>query len=277
MTEQQRQEDVERILGTQHDNGGEYWSTPDGGIAKGSPFSSLECGILLSELGYDPQSPEMRGIADLAFGNMKEDGRIKAYATGTVYPCQTALAARTLCYLGHAKDARLAKTYEYFLGNRHTDGGWRCNASKFGHGPETKCSNPGPTLMILDVFRFTPSIKSDRLDTAVEFLLRHWETKAPIGPCHYGIGHLFMQVEFPMLRYNIFYYVYVLSFYDKAKRDPRFLEAFAALSGKLVGGEMPVENPNRKLSDYNFCRKNSGSELATRRYREIVKNIGERR
>jgi hypothetical protein len=148
---------------------------------------------------------------------------------------------------------------------------------KFGHGPETKCSNPGPTLMILDVFRFTPYLKSDRLDTAVEFFLHHWETKAPIGPCHYGIGHLFMQVEFPMLRYNIFYYVYVLSFYDKAKRDPRFLEAFAALSGKLVGGEMPVENPNRELSDYNFCRKNSGSELATRRYREIVKNIGERR
>lgn len=275
MTEEQRREDIGRILGTQRDNGGEFWSTPEGGIAKGSPFSTLECGIMLSELGYDPRSAEMRGIADLAFGNMREDGRIKTYASGTVYPCQTALAARALCYLGHAEDQRLARTYEHFLGSQHGDGGWRCNASKFGHGPETECSNPGPTLMILDVFRFTPLLNaSDQLDRAVDFLLRHWETRAPLGPCHYGIGHLFMQVEFPMLRYNLLYYVYTLSFYGKARRDPRFLAAFAALSAKLVDGGLPSENPNRKLSDFNFCRKGSVSELATNRYREIVENIG---
>ena len=44
-------------------------------------------------------------------------------------------------------------------------------------------------------------------------LLEHWAVRRPLGPCRYGIGSRFMQVEFPMFRYNLFFYVYVLSFY----------------------------------------------------------------
>jgi hypothetical protein len=29
-----------------------------------------------------------------------------------------------------------------------------------------------------------------------------------------------MQIEYPFLRYNLFYYVYVLSFYERAKGTP---------------------------------------------------------
>jgi hypothetical protein len=47
--------------------------------------------------------------------------------------------------------------------------------------------------------------------------LQHWVVKRPLGPCHFGIGTLFMQVEYPFLRYNLFSYVYVLSFYERAK------------------------------------------------------------
>jgi hypothetical protein len=33
--------DLDNILATQKINGGDFWSTPDGGIAKGVPFSTL--------------------------------------------------------------------------------------------------------------------------------------------------------------------------------------------------------------------------------------------
>jgi len=42
-----------------------------------------------------------------------------------------------------------------------------------------------------------------------------------------------MQVAYPFGAYNLFFYAYVLSFYGRAKGDPRFLEAFRALTAKL--------------------------------------------
>ncbi len=271
---QEYKADLDSILATQNINGGEYWSTSDGGIAKGVPFSTLEAGMMLYEIGYDNQSKEIKGIADLILKNIREDGRIKVYPSGTIYPCQTSNAARTLSCLGYSRDQRLDASYSYFLKTQQPDGGWRCNASKFGNGPETKFSNPGPTLTILDVFRFTKHLNIDeQLDNAVEFLLKHWETKLPLGPCHYGIGTLFMKIEFPMVRYNVFHYVYTLSFYDKAKRDPRFLEALKVITDKLVNDKIVTESTNKKLSKYVFCMTNVPNAIATAHYNEIVENL----
>ena len=86
-----------------------------------------------------------------------------------------------------------------------------------------------------------------------------------MGPCHFGIGTLFLPVEFPFLRYNLFHYVYVLSFYDRAKGDQRYLEALRLL--------VVVERPNRRLAELSFCAAGRPSDLATARYREIVKNL----
>ena len=104
------------------------------------------------------------------------------------------------------------------------------------------------------------------------FLLGHWETRAPLGPCHYGIGTLFLQVAYPFATYNLFYYVYVLSFYEVARRDKRFLEALAILQSKLVDGQIVVERPNAKLASLSFCKKGQPSRLATERYGEIEYN-----
>lgn len=101
----------------------------------------------------------------------------------------------------------------------------------------------------------------------------HWETRKPLGPCHFGIGSLFMKIEYPFFRYNLFSYVYTLSFFKRAKTDHRFQNAFSLLESKLVDGKIIVENPNRKLAGLSFCRKGAASELATERYLEILKNL----
>ncbi|NLN46955.1 MAG: prenyltransferase, partial [Clostridiaceae bacterium] len=131
-----------------------------------------------------------------------------------------------------------------------------------------------PTLIALDAFRLAGEAnRIPSLDRAVDFLLEHWTIKKPIGPCHYGIGTLFMQVEYPFRNYNLFVYVYVLSFFDRAKRDPRFLDAWQALQAKTVDGQIVVERVVPKLANFAFCKKGSPSVLATERYREIVDNI----
>lgn len=194
----QSQSDIEAIIAKRYDNGGDYWATPDWRLIKGSPFTTLDCAYILSELGMDRSEPVLKETADLILSSWREDGRFKLSPQGAIYPCHTINAARTLCHLGYASDSRLKRTFDHLLEIQHSDGGWRCNKFSFGRGPETEFANPGPTLAALDAFRFTLFLNiNESLDQAVEFLLGHWETRVPLGPCHYGIGTLFLQVAYP--------------------------------------------------------------------------------
>lgn len=268
------QADIDAILARRYDLGADHWTTPDRRLIKGSPFSAAEAVMLLLELDMKPSEPILQEMAGLFFDAWREDGRFKLSPDGAIYPCQTITAANVLCSLGYADDSRLKKTFRHLLDIQHSDGGWRCNKFSFGRGPETEFSNPGPTLAALKAFRFTELLnKEPALDRVVEFLLGHWTTRKPLGPCHYGIGTLFLQAEYPFANYNLFVYVYVLSFYTKAKTDPRFLEALQTLQAKLSDGKLVVERVNRKLGTLTFCQKGKPSELATRRYQEILMNI----
>jgi hypothetical protein len=267
--------DVEAILSHKYDNGADYWTTPDKRLIKGSPFSTLDSVLYLLELGMEPAEPLLKECADLIFSTWRENGSFKLYPQGSIYPCHTVHAAEVLSCMGYASDVRLQRTFEHLLDIQYTDGGWRCNKFSFGRGPETEFSNPFPTLTALNAFHFTSYLNSQpALDKAVDFLLEHWTVKKPIGPCHYGIGTLFMQVEYPFHNYNLFMYVYVLSFYNRAKQDKRFCEAFEALKSKTVNGQIIVERVVPKLAGFSFCKKGKPSVLATMRYNEIIKNLG---
>jgi hypothetical protein len=267
--------DVEAVLATQNHNGGDYWASADGRIGVGTPFSTLESPMILHELRVSRTHEAVKGALQLILDTWRDDGRYRLALKGGIYPCHTANAARVLCRFGFGKDRKLQRTFAHLFEIQHHDGGWRCMKFSGGRGPETEFSNPGVTLFVLDAFRFTEHLnKNPALDRAVESLLDHWVVRRPIGPCHFGIGTLFMQVEYPFLRYNLFYYVYVLSFYKYAKQDERFLEALSVLESKLDRrGRIVVERPHRSLAQLSFCKKGEPSELATRRYEEVKKNV----
>ncbi len=267
--------DVKTILSHRLANGADFWSSLEGGIGVGSPFSTLEAVLMLTELGVEPDAPALRGAAKRILACWRDDGRIHVQPQGAVYPCHTANALRVLCRLGYGLDARIAKSCEHLLETQEDDGGWRCNTYKYGRGPETVASNPGPTLNALDAFRYVPPAqRSRRLDRAVAFLLGHWDTRAPLGPCHFGIGSRFLKIEYPFFRYNLFAYVYILSFYESARTDRRFLAALRLLESKLVNGQVVVEYARQELRSLRLCEPGRPSPLATRRYREILANTG---
>jgi len=267
--------DVKAILVKRHDNGGDYWASADGRLGIGDPFSTLTSLLILHELGVGRTHEAVRGALRLILDAWRDDGRYRLAPSGTLYPCSTAATARVLCRFGYARDRRLQRTFAHLLETQHNDGGWRCAKFPYGRGPETEFSNPGVTILALDAFRFTEHLNNNRdLDKAVESLLAHWTVRRPLGPCHFGIGTLFMQVEYPFLRYNLFYYVYTLSFYNYAKQDKRFLAALSVLESKLDSWRrVIVERPHRKLAHLLLCQKGRPSELATHRYDEIKKNV----
>lgn len=267
--------DVEAVLARRHDNGADFWASADGRLSVGDPFSTLTSLLVLHELKVARTHEAVRGALELIRAARRDDGRFRVAPGGALYPCSTAGAARVLCRFGYARDHGLQQTLVHLLETQHDDGGWRCNKFSYGRGPETEFSNPGVTLSVLDVFRFTDHLnRTPALDRAVDSLLDHWVVRRPMGPCHFGIGTLFLQVEFPFLRYNLFHYVYVLSFYDRAKDDPRYLEALRLLESKLdARGRVVVERPNRRLAELSFCAAGRPSDLATARYREIARNL----
>ena len=262
--------DVAAILARRHDNGADYWATPDLGLIKGGPFSTLGAARLLVELGVEASDPVLASATELIWSAWREDGRFAVTPHGAIYPCQTAHAACTLAHLGQAADPRLSRTFAHLLATQFGDNGWRCNKFSYGHGPETEYSNPGPTLMALDAFRFTGLANNcSALDGAVAFLLDHWVSRVPLGPCHYGIGSLFLQVSYPLADYHLFSWVQVLSHYERARTDPRFAEAVAALEAQLVEGQVVPSRVSRAFAGFQFCRKGEPSQLATLRYAEL--------
>ncbi|MCL2373094.1 MAG: prenyltransferase [Defluviitaleaceae bacterium] len=266
--------DINLILSHRHSQGADYWTTPDKRLVKGSPFSAVDSALMLLELGMPPSHPVLQAVAELLFSVWRSDGRFKLYPSGSILPCHTAYAASLLCRMGYTEDERIQTTMQHFLKTPYIDGGWRCNKFSYGRGPETEYSNPLPTLNALDAFRHSKYLnKEASLNHAVEFLLNHWEIRRPIGPCQYGMGKLFMQIEYPLWSYSIFQYVYVLSFYDYAKNDPRFQEAFCALEAKLEGGMIVIERNSPKLKQLEFCKRGQPSKAATARWQEILQNL----
>lgn len=276
-----RQADIDLILGKRHHKDGDYWATPDGRIYVGNPFSTIGSLLMLHELDVGPEHEAVRGALDLVLEQWRDDGKIELGPRAPLYPCYTAEAARVLARFGYGGDERLQRTAAYFVDEAHEGGGWRCSFSRFEKAPNPECANPGATLYVLDALRLIGSgagsvsaTREDVIDRAVDFLLSHWGTREPLGPCNWGIGSLFMQVEFPFLRYNLFYWVHVLSCYGRARGDARFLEALEALRGKLDDdGRMVVERPHRSLKGLAFCAKGEPSAAATRRFREIEERV----
>ena len=61
-----------------------------------------------------------------------------------------------------------------------------------------------------------------------------------VGGVLWDEATLFGKLEYPFLRYNLFFWVYVLSFYEVARRSRAFRQALAALDEKCVDGSVVV-------------------------------------
>jgi hypothetical protein len=69
--------DVKAILAHRHDNGGDFWATPDGRIYVGNPFSTISSLGMLHELGVGRDHEAIEGGLALILNACCDDGRIR--------------------------------------------------------------------------------------------------------------------------------------------------------------------------------------------------------
>ncbi len=75
-----------------------------------------------------------------------------------------------------------------------------------------------------------------------------------------------MKIEYPFLRYNLFYYI--LSIYDKVKEDKRYQKAYKQLKDKTINNKLIPENPHKAWNKFDFPKKGQISEIGTKRLYE---------
>jgi len=267
--------EIESIIERQNENGGKFWSREDGNIHAPNGFSTIDCLNVLGELGADINDyPVLSQAFDFVLKYQLKDGFFKYSKSSSKLPCITARILSSFSRLSVHNDLRLVKSYKALLEAQWNDGGWRCATVKIGKSFLTDASNPGTTLHVLDAFRFRKNTKKDisQLNKGIDFLLQHWDIRQPIGPCGFGMGTRFFQLEYPFLRYNLFYYVYILSFYKSSMRSKNFQKAYQLLAEKTNNGKIIPDNPHRAWRKYNFAKKGKVSELGTTRWEEIINN-----
>ena len=267
---------INEILNRQKDNGGPFWSRDDGDIHAPFGFSTIDTLSVLGEIGYSiSDKSQIADAVDFVFSYQTSEGCFKYSPSSSKLPCLTARIIAAFGRLGLKNDPKMENCYKWLIDTQWNDGGWRCASVKLGKSPLTDASNPGTTLFVLDAFRYRDNATGeiDMLNKGVDFLLQHWEVRQPVGPCNFGIGSRFLKIEYPFLRYNLFYYVYVLSFYDKAKNDKRFIEAFNQLKYKTKNDKLIPENSHKAWQKFDFAKKGKISGIGTERWIEIKNNI----
>ncbi|MCB0918034.1 MAG: prenyltransferase [Actinobacteria bacterium] len=266
-------EDLAALLASADRNGGPWWSRTDGNIHAPAGFSTLLVLRTLPDLGATlANTPALNEAVDLVLSFQNDDGSFRYSAHASRLPCITGEALAGLGRLG-VNDPGIDAGYKWLAESVAADGGWRCPTMKPGTSPATDLSNPGATLFALDALRFRPDTPDEVTAPAVAALLHHWDTRAPQGPCHFGIGKRFLKVEYPFKRYNIFYWVYVLSHYEQAVADPRFQAAFDALRSTTVGDRFTIEAPNRAWAAFGFARGGAPSDVASELWRQTCQRV----
>jgi len=256
-------------------NGGVSWSRQDGSIYNPIGSSTMD---FLNVIGDMYKDISRNSIVDNSIKLVMDyyDSKTRQFRYSTKsqkIPCITAKIISILKKL-KIEAPFYNECYQMFFETQQEDGGWRCATVNLGKSPKTDASNPGTTLYVLDALRYRENSLGEMkaINKAIEFLLNHWITRKPLGPCEFGIGTTFMKTEYPFYRYNIFYYVYALSFYDKARKDKRFVEVVSSLKSKETNTGIKVENPHKYWKDILFYNANE-CNLSNLKYKELLENL----
>jgi hypothetical protein len=132
-----------------------------------------------------------------------------------------------------------------------------------GFGNEDHC--PYANLIALKALAQVSSHdKHNICQGAIEAQLSHWQHRRGRKIFMFGIGRRFQKLEYPHIWYNILHVMDVLSCFESAREDKRFLEMLTAINTKQQenAGFIP-ESIRNAYPDWDFSQKKKPSPWLT--------------
>jgi len=247
--------------------------------------------IFLLDIGLDADIPEIQKALDKIIENQDDNG---IYKSLTNIPkhfggsgedtfgwclCDAPLLLFALHEAGCDYEKYIKKGVDYLVGF-HKECGFPCTvSSEFGkfRGPGRKddCC-PYASLMMLKLLSIIPYYKDTKIaeGTALS-LLSLWENSMERHPYMFYMGTDFRKLKAPAMWYDIVSVVDVLSHFDFAKSDARFIEMLELIKRKQdSNGCYTPETVYQKFKGWDFGQKKSPSPYLTYLCYRILNRVG---
>ena len=145
-----------------------------------------------------------------------------------------------------------------------------------GPGKKSDCC-PYATLIMADLLSYIPEYRDSQFAfLSVEALLRLWENSLNQHPYMFCMGTDFRKLKAPSCWYDIVSVAGVLSKYEFARDDPRFLEMITLIKDKQdQNGFFTPESVYLKLKDWDFGQKKAPSPYLTYLCSQIFEQLKE--
>lgn len=170
-----------------------------------------------------------------------------------------------------------------FLVSLGRDNGWPCAVSReLGsfRGPGRK-SDPCPyaTLIMLKLLALFPGLRqSPAARAGVECLLDLWQNSRERHPYMFFMGTDFRKLKAPFVWYDILHVVEVLSRFDWAMEDSRFVDMLEVVNSKADEcGRFTAESEWKAWKGWDFAQKKQPSPWITFLVRRVNHRVAQRR
>jgi len=236
--------------------------------------------LFLLDLGFDTEIPEIKIAIDEILKHRDEHGiyqsmtNIPKHYGGTgedVFSwclCDAPLLLLVLLKAGIDYNEHIKPGIDYLV-SLCRDNGFPCAVSpelgKFrGPGKKDDCC-PYATLIMTDLLSYIPEYRDSQVAiSSVKALLNLWENSLNQHPYMFYMGTDFRKLKAPSCWYDIVSVAGVLSKYDFAHNDPRFIEMIKLIKGKQdKNGFFTPESVYLKLKDWDFGQKKVPSPYLT--------------
>jgi hypothetical protein len=205
--------------------------------------------VLLADLGFRKEDPEISGIIDRVFAHQSAEGPIQVKMNinprygGTGEDkfawmlCDAPLVLYALVKFGYGDDERVQAGVNY-LNSLVRENGWPCAAApefgKFrGPGPKT-APCPYANLIMLRLLAALPDQQdSEAAHIGADILLRLWDARKEQKPYLFAMGTHFARLKAPLIWYDILHVLEVLTQYPWVREDQR-VQALATIVRTLA-------------------------------------------
>lgn len=192
--------------------------------------------------------------------------------------CDAPLITYIMAKIKGANDKDVENSTQYLMNLASKDGFGCCVSKNLGkfRGPGKKddiC--PYATLLMLKLLILYPEYYEREITkTAIKSILNLWENSKEKHPYMFYMGNDFRKIKFPFIWYDILHVAEVLSHYEYARKDNRFINIVdTIMTNKDKNGLFTAQSIWNSWKEFDFGQKKQPSSYITFVVYRILKRI----